>query len=180
MPEEPYEDIAIAAPQARPYEAGSRDGLMQALCGRRFGGELDEIPDISSPITASEAQAFVYANLGIMCSRTMWAALNACWLRLMAARTAEQRLSLERMITAFAIGIGMTRHKEAAKIIASNEAARVAKHEADAHERALDRWRHFPASNPASDALLKNPGPLLDIRGIKRGEVQPAEPPPQG
>ena len=143
MPDEPDEVIAAACTTGQVFDTASRFGLMHALCSRGAFGSVSDIPDVTEPVTVAEASDFATTHLGVMSARHLHALRDMCWLRLIAARTPEQRLSLERMINAFGVAIGMCRHEEAARIIQNNSAAREAASHQAAKDRALDRWRGF-------------------------------------
>lgn len=141
----PDEAIAAACTAAHASGADTRFNLMLALCSRAVFGSVSDIPEVTEPVTVTEASDFVTTHLGVVNVRQLHSLRDMCWLRLIAARTPEQRLSLERLINAFGVAIGMTRHEEAAQIIQNNCAAREASRRQAEKDRALDRWRGFGA-----------------------------------
>lgn len=133
--------------QAEPLDrSADRLKLMRLLCNDLFFPQSKPSPPaIAEPITVDEAKNFAMSLLGTMGERDVGRMRQACWHHLIASSTPEQRLSCERMINALGMAIGMTRHEQAARIIAENRAARDAKREADWKQYQLDRWRNFPA-----------------------------------
>lgn len=120
-----------------------RENLMHSLCFHaRDIGAGDDFA-VHDPIEPSEAREFVQGMLGAVSEHRLCVARNQCWAKLIAATTAEQRLSLERLINALSEGLGMLRHEEAAAIIQRNIAATEARHKKRMADCALDRWRYF-------------------------------------
>ncbi|OJY25371.1 MAG: hypothetical protein BGP11_06180 [Rhodobacterales bacterium 65-51] len=150
MPNERDDQIAAACTAAHASDADTRFNLMQALCLRAAFGPGFDIPEVTEPVTVAEASDFTTSHLGVVDVRQLHSLRDTCWLRLIAARTPEQRLSLERLINAFGVAIGMTRHEEAAQIIQNNCAAREATRRQAEKDRALDRWRGFGVAVSAS------------------------------
>lgn len=152
MPDEPNTRIEVACATAAPSDADSRFALMQALTRVGLSTSVKNIPEITDPITVGEAGNFVTSQLGVLSEFDIMHSRRMCWLRLIAARTPEQRLSLERLIDALGVGIGMCRHEEAARIIQNNSAAYEADRLQAAKVRDLNRWRGF---GPETSAVAK-------------------------
>lgn len=145
-------DDAVKRETPRPYilakdgGAGARERLLIALCDHSYIGRVTDTPAIDAPITQDEAQRFILSQIGPVSEAKLQNMLHVAWTRLSYATSPEQMLSLEHLITAISIGIGMMRHEEAPQIIERNLLREETRGAAEMQTHALNRWRRLSRS----------------------------------